>query len=412
MAYSQKERKTLIPYFSRQEILNKLSDNLARRAQEIPAPWLEKVLGNSIHFRHEGKDFSFSSSLVIDMIRTVNPRVLSAFIKPLILSSRIFPEYQPMGRKVREKRALELKINELPVVLIAEVTSSCNITPPCKDCFTTPQREAYSDEPSLAELKSLVHQAADLGIDTVVFSGGEPLLRETDLTEVMKSFPQLFFVIFTNGTLIGERTAERFLDTGTLSAFFLSLEGFEQTTDRRRGKGTFKKVIGGMNNLKKERFPFGFSITVTGENVDEVTSDKFIEFLKSQGCGFGIYLAFKPTERENKASVLSLEQKGALMKSTQRLRESEKMLVFTSEEFLSQESCPAGRQYWTISPQGELRPCVFMSRSDPNIKLYGEGAMTLITAIQTLYAPLLHLRESLPNSKEICLVEEGLSLKT
>ena len=39
----------------------------------------------------------------------------------------------------------------------------------------------------------------------------------------------------------------------------ISIEGFEEATDSRRGNGTYQKIIHAMNILKERKLPFGIS---------------------------------------------------------------------------------------------------------------------------------------------------------
>ena len=55
---------------------------------------------------------------------------------------------------------------------------------------------------------------------------------------------------FTNGTLIDEEFCEAVQKLGNIS-FSLSLEGFEEVNDGRRGAGIFDKVLAAMDLMKK-----------------------------------------------------------------------------------------------------------------------------------------------------------------
>ena len=64
--------------------------------------------------------------------------------------------------------------------------------------------------------------------------------------------------IFTNATLIDDDFIKEIIRVGNLS-FAISVEGFEEETDFRRGKGTYKKVIDAMDRLREAGCIFGFS---------------------------------------------------------------------------------------------------------------------------------------------------------
>ena len=108
--------------------------------------------------------------------------------------------------------------------------------------------------------RQVIGEAQDLGIRFIVVSGGEPTIRKDDLMALAKKYDELVFHVFTNGTLIDRETAQEFADIGNLT-FAISIEGFEDETDARRGKGVFKKVMQAMDNLREAGVVFGFSAT-------------------------------------------------------------------------------------------------------------------------------------------------------
>jgi len=78
----------------------------------------------------------------------------------------------------------------------------------------------------------------------IIFYGGEPLVKQDRLKEIMDVLPTSKFVLQTNGILLD------LLDSAYANRFesiFVSLDGDETLTDHYRGKGTYRKV---MNNLK------------------------------------------------------------------------------------------------------------------------------------------------------------------
>ena len=71
----------------------------------------------------------------------------------------------------------------------------------------------------------------------------EPLVRKADILKLCKKHHDVAFHSFTNGTLIDEEFCKEVQKLGNLS-FSLSLEGFEEANDGRRGQGIFQKVLG------------------------------------------------------------------------------------------------------------------------------------------------------------------------
>lgn len=70
---------------------------------------------------------------------------------------------------------------------------------------------------------------------------------------------------------------------GNLS-FALSVEGYAETNDDRRGQGVFEKVMHAMDLMKEHGLLFGTSICYTSKNYKVVTSDEFLQMLVDKGA--------------------------------------------------------------------------------------------------------------------------------
>ena len=86
------------------------------------------------------------------------------------------------------------------------------------------------------------------------------------------------FIPFTNGTLIDENFIEDMLRVKNLVPA-ISVEGFGDATDDRRGQGVFEKVEKAMALLKKNKLPFGLSTCYTRANVDVISSEEYIDYV-------------------------------------------------------------------------------------------------------------------------------------
>ncbi len=80
---------------------------------------------------------------------------------------------------------------------------------------------------------------------------------------------------FTNGTLIDEDFCHEMLRVQNFVPA-ISLEGFEEATDCRRGDGTYQKVVKSMNLLKSHKLPFGISSCYTSANIKDVSTEAYV----------------------------------------------------------------------------------------------------------------------------------------
>jgi len=153
-----------------------------------------------------------------------------------------------------------------PSVLVWNVTSKCNLR--CIHCYS-----ASSSDGELSHeqaLKALV-KFKEAGVKTILFSGGEPLLRE-DILELGRFTSSLGIspALSTNGTLITRDFAREIKRSG-FSYVGVSLDGLESTNDLVRGKkGAFKEALKGMENALNGGMKVGTRFTITRFNADEL----------------------------------------------------------------------------------------------------------------------------------------------
>lgn len=108
-----------------------------------------------------------------------------------------------------------------------------------------------------------------------IYTGGEPLVRKQDLIKICEMNPDCEFLSFTNGTLIDEEFCQEMLRVKNFVPA-ISLEGFEDANDGRRGDGVFQKVQHAMKLLKSHKLPFGISTCYTSRNFEDISSEAFM----------------------------------------------------------------------------------------------------------------------------------------
>ena len=94
-------------------------------------------------------------------------------------------------------------------------------------------------------------------------------------------------------TLCDDAFVEKIKEVGNLLVT-ISIEGNEETTDSRRGEGTYKATIEAMARLKANGIPFGTSLCYTKENADVISTDEYVDFLIDQGAVFAWLFSFVP----------------------------------------------------------------------------------------------------------------------
>jgi 12,18-didecarboxysiroheme deacetylase len=163
---------------------------------------------------------------------------------------------------------LQFSKDKRPVV-VWNITRRCNLK--CVHCYAHAKSVAEENELTTAQGKELIDDLAQYGAPVILFSGGEPLIRE-DLPELAEYAVKkgMRAVISTNGTLITREMAQTLKDIG-LSYVGISLDGMEQVNDRFRGvKGAYKAALEGIENCKAAGIKVGLRFTINKFNSDEI----------------------------------------------------------------------------------------------------------------------------------------------
>ncbi len=149
-----------------------------------------------------------------------------------------------------------------PDSIIWIITGRCNLN--CKHCYTTPYR--LEKEMPKEEIFKLVEEAAEIGVEYIQYTGGEPLLLK-DIFDILSHTKDqgIEASIFTNLTLVNEKVAERLhrLEVGV----YTSIDGHrKEVYEEIRGRGTWDKMLRGMRSLVKAGILPHVNIAVTELN--------------------------------------------------------------------------------------------------------------------------------------------------
>lgn len=272
------------------------------------------------------------------------------------------------GTKVIREKRKEYDCN-IPWLILMDPTSACNLH--CTGCWAA----EYGNRLNLTydEMDSIITQGKELGIYFYMYTGGEPLVRKADIIKLCEKHNDCAFHAFTNGTLIDDDFCEEMRRVGNLS-LSISLEGFEEVNDLRRGKGVFDRVMHAMDLLKAHGQVYGTSICYTSKNVETVTSDEFLDLLIEKGCRFTWYFHYMPVGNDAAPELLpDKEQREYMYHRVREIRSMNGGKSIVAMDFQNDGEyvggCIAGgRNYCHINPNGDVEPCVFIHYSGANIR--------------------------------------------
>lgn len=150
-------------------------------------------------------------------------------------------------------------------VVVWNTTRRCNLH--CVHCYASAGEEAIPGELTTAEGRALIDDLATYGAPVLLFSGGEPTMRE-DLGELtsLATSRGLRAVVSTNGTLITPEMARDMKRAGVVYVG-VSLDGVGEVHDRFRGKeGAFEEALRGLATARRAGLRTGIRFTITRFN--------------------------------------------------------------------------------------------------------------------------------------------------
>jgi MoaA/NifB/PqqE/SkfB family radical SAM enzyme len=255
---------------------------------------------------------------------------------------------------------------EVPPIIIFSITNTCNLE--CPGCYARSFYDSSAEELSDEKLRSITEEAKELGVSFFVIAGGEPLMRSVML-DIMQNFPEIIFLVFTNGLLIDDQMILNFKNHKNIIPL-ISLDGNEEETNLRRGDGTYEHLKKVMEIMKNRNIFFGSSLTLTNQNFDIIMDEYFIKNLVNYGCKFFLFLEYTPTEEGTEDWVLGDNQRRDMTLFLKKYR-SKYPALFIGVPWDEQDvgGClSAGRGFVHINASGDLEPCPFAPFSDTNLR--------------------------------------------
>ncbi len=242
-----------------------------------------------------------------------------------------------------------------------KITNKCNLK--CLHCAASSDISKV-DNLTTEEIKLILDKVFKLNIDTLLITGGEPLIRH-DIKALLPYIRNNFkgtVNLITNGALIDKEMAS--LLKQCVSAVSISIDGYDKiSTDFIRGKGVYDKIIQAIANLKEAGFnkeTIILTMTVTNQNLnheDDFNSlcEKFdvtggVRRFSPIGRGFDNYGAIGVDNYSN------LKLNNLNDDALEEIRESLECKIV----------CRAGLGKFSISDLGELHPCLILDSKEYN----------------------------------------------
>ena len=296
-----------------------------------------------------------------------------------ILEEKNFPE-DTLANKMRES----YKIKYIPLdnknlenqfsfadIAYLELTRECNLR--CKHCLNN-SGKLMQNQLNLKELKKLVQDLIDAGIQEIRFTGGEPLMFD-GIYDLIKLADDngVCTSIGTNATLVTEKTAIKLKEAG-LKKVVVSIDGTKEMHDSIRGIGSYEKAIKGLYYLKNVGLNVRVNTVIMKSNMEDViklakemNENKITLFIRrfiESGRG-----------RKLKNNMLTAEDYDYVRKNLQDIIQKDS---YVNGHYLRNDEgvhprirlpftirgCKAGQRAIAIMPDGDIQLCGFLSAQE------------------------------------------------
>lgn len=183
-------------------------------------------------------------------------------------------------------------------VVVWNATRRCNLR--CRHCYINAHDGADSGELTGDEARALIDDLAAMRCPALLFSGGEPLLRD-DLCALMAyaSGRGVRPALSTNGTLITPQAAQRIHAAG-VSYVGISLDGAGDANDDFRGqRGAYDAALAGIRNCAAVGQRVGLRVTLSRHTLDAI--DDMFDLLVDEPISRVCFYHLVPTGRASAA---------------------------------------------------------------------------------------------------------------
>ncbi len=275
--------------------------------------------------------------------------------------------------------------------LRVSVTQRCNLQ--CVYCHAEGERSPESEIP-LEDIRDILRVAATLGIRSVKFTGGEPLVRE-DILEIVRAVPEGLESSMTTNAILLEGYARDIKEAG-LSRINVSLDSLDPACYREiTGHDRLPDVLAGIDAaLEAGLTPIKLNMVVLkGINEDEV--DTFLRYVRgNRNLILQLIELMEWNTCTSHAEINRLEEELASRSRiilTRRMHHRKKYCVDGAEVEVvrprhNTEFCAFCNRL-RVTSDGKLKPCLL--RSDNLIDIRGKRGAEL----EALFREAVRIRE-------------------
>jgi len=304
------------------------------------------------------------------------------------------------GSLVRELQRRAAAIHQ-PVNGAFELTERCNLS--CQMCYV---RHCAHDvakrqkELSASEWLTLAQDAADNGMVFLLLTGGEVFLRR-DFFEIYTPLTRLglMLTLFTNGTLVSDRIAQRLAENPPSLTQITLYGGTAATYEAVTGvSGAYARCCAGIEALLKHRVRLELKTTITRRNAGELEAMR--QMARNWGLAFSAVWMLMGRRDGNPSDVENCRlsaQDCVSLEATERPDVDERIQSALRDTRAGKApvfKCQAGKSAFAINSSGEMNPCLNLSKP---------AARPLDTGFRAAWEGLQRFVDDAPPLGSVCL---------
>jgi MoaA/NifB/PqqE/SkfB family radical SAM enzyme len=293
--------------------------------------------------------------------------------------ANIYNLYNPPQPSKAGMKALARKMREKIFDMVLPATANLAVTSKCQcdcvhcsyDLFKNTERPDLTTE----EMKGVVDAALELGVNLIIFVGGEPLLNR-DIYELIRHVDkdQAIVSMFTNGLLLTEENCSRLAEAG-LHCLYVSIDSPRPDIHNKlRGvKNLFEHAMEGAARAKDKGIYTGLSTYATSESLANGQVEETIVLARDSGFNeitiFDCIPSGKYLKRQD--MMLSETEKEQLRDLARKYHESDSDMGVIAQALVNSPEgagCFGAYTQFYMTAYGDVNPCDFNPITFGNVR--------------------------------------------
>lgn len=252
-----------------------------------------------------------------------------------------------------------------PLKLFINVSNHCNLE--CVHCFSDSSPK-HKEAMPLSKMKSLVDEAAGMGVFLIIIGGGEPFMRP-DIWEIISYIrgKNMGVSLTTNGTIINEKIINNIKKYQV--RLNISFDGGEAIHDFiRRKVGVFNKTLANVKKFKLRDIKPTIRYTLMTLNLKDVPY--MLELARKLELPIKVRRA-KPSDRAIDNNLIITEATKEYYEAIMIMNQDDNCNVedimncsggLKEPLLLSNSDCGAGTRVMFVEADGTINPCSFLGK--------------------------------------------------